>query len=225
MSARPQAVTLALHGALLDRDSGVAAALAPWAERHGVEADVGPLVAAFHRHEPRRLRENPELRYPDVLELVFADLARDFGVTPTGAEAAAFGESVGDWPLFAESAEALGALQRHVHVALVANIDRATFTSVAGRLGGQPDVLVTAEDAGAYKPERAPFEMALDWLSEIGVGFDAVLHTGEARDADIAPARAMGLRTCRIDRADEGAGEADWRVGSLNELVAAIRQM
>lgn len=230
-----QAVALGLHGTLVDRDAGIVAALRPWAERHGVAANTSGLLEAFARHEPRRLRENPEQRYPEVLELVFEDIARDYGVAPAGGDAAAFGESVGDWPVFAECAEALRELQRHVQIAVIANIDRVSFISVSARLGVQPDVLVTAEDAGAFKPERAPLGLTLAWLSEIGVGFDGVLLAGQSLYHDIAPAKAMGLRTCWIDRQGQGDGgpwgaapppdgtvQPDLRVASLTALAARI---
>ena len=230
-----QAVALALHGTLLDRDAGIVAALRPWAERHGIAANTSGLLDAFARHEPVRLRENPEQRYPEVLELVFEDIARDFGITPAGGDAAAFGEAVSDWPLFAESAEALTALQRRVRVAVIANIDRASFTAIGARLGVQPDILVPAADAGAFKPEHAPIEMGVDWLSEIGVGFDGVLYAGQSLYHDIAPAAALGLRTCWIDRQGQGEGGAwgaapapsgevrpDLRVHTLAELAALL---
>jgi 2-haloalkanoic acid dehalogenase type II len=207
--AEVQAFTFDVYGTLIDWETGIAQALAPWAERHGLAAGRDALLAAFARHETVRQQENPELRYPDVLELVFEDIARDFGVPASQGDAAAFGESVPDWPAFADAPDALARLARHARLAVISNVDRAGFVLSQARLGAEFDVVVTAEDAGAYKPDPAPFRLALDWLSEIGVGFDGILHVAQSPHHDLVPAGGLGLARCWIDR--QGlAGGGSW---------------
>lgn len=205
---RAQALTFDVYGTLIDWESGIVEALTPWAERHGVAADRAALLAAFARFETRRQQENPDTRYPEVLALVFEDIARAFGVTPSGAEAEAFGDSVGDWPAFPDSAEALTYLARHHRLGVISNVDRASFAASNRKLGVAFDVVVTAEDAGAYKPDLAPFRMAVDALAEIGVGFDGILHVAQSLYHDHAPAERLGLASCWIDRQDQAAGGA-----------------
>jgi len=203
-----EALTFDVYGTLIDWETGIAEALAPWAARHGVDAGRDDLVAAFGRFESRRQQENPNTRYPEVLALVFDDIARSFGVTPTPAEAEAFGDSVGDWPAFPDSAEALAYLAGHYRLGVVSNVDRASFAASNRKLGVAFDVVVTAEDAGAYKPALAPFHLAIEALSEIGVGFDRVLHVAQSLFHDHAPAARLGLTSCWIDRQNQATGGA-----------------
>ncbi|MBK1696686.1 HAD-IA family hydrolase [Rhodovibrio salinarum] len=203
-----QALTFDVYGTLIDWETGLVDALAPWAARQGVDADRPALLAAFARHETRRQQENPDTLYADVLELVFADIAADFGVKPTRAEAYAFGESVQHWPAFDDAADALTRLQTRYRLGVISNVDRASFGMSQAKLGVNFDLQVTAEDAQAYKPDPAPFEMALEGLNEIGIGFDAILHVAQSPYHDLRPAQRLGLATCWIDRqglADGGA--------------------
>ena len=195
-----QALTFDVYGTLIDWETGIVDALRPWAERSGVAWDREGLLAAFARHETKRQQENPDTPYADVLELVFADIAGDFGVKPTRADAYAFGESVQHWPAFDDAAEALKRLQTRYRLGVISNVDRASFVMSQAKLGVNFDLQVTAEDAEAYKPDHAPFEMALTWLNEIGIGFDAILHVAQSPYHDHVPAKALGMATCWIDR-------------------------
>jgi 2-haloalkanoic acid dehalogenase type II len=209
-----QALTFDVYGTLIDWETGIVDALQPWAERSGVAAGRDQLLAAFARHETSRQQENPETRYPDVLELVFADIAHDFGVKPTRADAYAFGESVQHWPAFDDSADALKRLQTRYRLGVISNVDRASFVMSEAKLGVSFDLQVTAEDAQAYKPDPAPFEMALTWLNEIGIGFDAILHVAQSPYHDHVPAKRLGMTTCWIDRQglahDQRMGSGAW---------------
>jgi 2-haloalkanoic acid dehalogenase type II len=231
-----QALTFDVYGTLIDWETGIAEALQPWAERNGLTADRAALLAAFARHETRRQQDNPDTRYPDVLELVFEDIAHDFGVKPTRADAYAFGESVQYWPAFDDALDALRRLQSRYRLGVISNVDRASFVMSQAKLGVNFDLQVTAEDAGAYKPDPAPFGMALDWLNEIGIGFDAILHVAQSFYHDQVPAKQLGMATCWIDRQGLAQGGAwgatpevpdrprvDARYPSLSALADAAR--
>jgi 2-haloalkanoic acid dehalogenase type II len=203
-----KALTFDVYGTLIDWETGIVDALRPWAERNGVAAGRDELLASFARHETTRQQENPDTRYPDVLELVFEDIAHDFEVKPAGADAYAFGESVQHWPAFDDAAEALKRLRTRYRLGVISNVDRASFVMSQAKLGVNFDLQVTAEDAEAYKPARAPFEMALEWLNEIGIGFDAILHVAQSHYHDHVPAKQLGMTTCWIDRQGLAAGGA-----------------
>lgn len=203
-----EALTFDVYGTLIDWESGIVQALEPWAERRGLEIDRAALLDAFARHESRRQQENPTTLYPQVLELVFEDIARDFGVEPRRADAEAFGESVSDWPAFDDSAGSLAYLARHYRLGVISNVDRASFAASNTKLGVAFDVIVTAEDAGAYKPNLQPFSLAIDALSELGIGFDSILHTAQSLFHDHAPGKELGLATCWIDRQGHAEGGA-----------------
>jgi 2-haloalkanoic acid dehalogenase type II len=206
---RARALTFDVYGSLIDWETGIVEAVAPWLQRNGVTAGRRDILAAFAASEPARQQANPECRYPEILELVFADIAAHFGLSPTPDAAEAFGAAVTDWPAFADSAAALGVLARRYKLAVIANTDRASLAAAQRKLGVAFDVAVTAEDAGAYKPHLDPFRLAIDELSDQAVGFDAILHTAQSLYHDHAPAQRLGLATCWLDRANQADG-GEW---------------
>lgn len=227
--SRFAALTFDCYGTLIDWETGILAALAPWARRHGLEARDDELLRAYGEAETRLERIRPALTYPDVLRRVLGELAARFGVAVARADQDAFAASIRDWPAFPDTAEALRYLKRHYRVAIVSNVDRRSFAFTRVRLGIDPDFVVTADDVGAYKPDRPHFERALERLAGLGVERRGLAHVAQSLYHDIAPARALGIATVWVDRRQGQAGagavppaaaEPDLRVASLRELVA-----
>jgi len=230
------ALTFDCYGTLIDWETGILTALRPWAAAHGVEVDDGALLAAFGRAESRREAADPTAPYPRILAGVLEDLAEEVGATATPEEAAAFGDSVKDWPVFPDSPEALAYLKRHYKLVIVSNVDRASFRHSNARLGVTFDAVVTADEAGAYKPALNHFRLALARLAELGVPEDRVLHVAQSLYHDHVPAQQLGLRTMWVNRRaahgqDGGATPAapvpvtpDGEVPTLAALVDAHRQ-
>ena len=204
------ALTFDCYGTLIDWEAGILAALRPWAAAHRVEVDDEALLAAFGQAESRREADDPTAPYPRILAGVLEDLAADLGVTASPEEAAAFGGSVKDWPAFPDSADALAYLGRHYRLVIVSNVDRASFRHSNAKLGVTFDAVITAEDAGAYKPAPNHFRVALARLAELGVTQDRVLHVAQSLFHDHVPAKELGLRTMWVNRraAHPGAGGA-----------------
>ena len=134
------------------------------------------------------------------------DLAEAFGATASGEEARAFGDSVKDWPVFPDTPEALAYLKRHYKLVIVSNVDRASFRHSNAKLGVTFDAVVTAEDAGAYKPAPNHFHLALARLAELGVAKDRVLHVAQSLFHDHVPAKREGLPSVWINRRHDRPG-------------------
>jgi 2-haloacid dehalogenase len=194
------ALTFDCYGTLIDWETGILAALRPWVAAHRVEAGDEELLAAFGRAESRREADDPTAPYPRILAGVLEDLAAELGTTVTPKEAAAFGDSVKDWPAFPDSADALAYLRRHYRLVIVSNVDRASFRHSNAKLGVTFDAVVTAEDAGAYKPAPNHFRVALARLAALGVPKDRVLHVAQSLFHDHVPAKELGLRTMWVNR-------------------------
>jgi 2-haloacid dehalogenase len=200
------ALTFDCYGTLIDWETGILAALRPWAAAHRVTADDEQLLAAFARAESRREVAEPTAPYPRILAGVLEDLAGEVGADASPQEAAAFGGSVKDWPAFPDSAEALAYLQQHYKLVIVSNVDRASFRHSNARLGVTFDAVITAEDAGDYKPAPNHFQLALARLADMGVPKDRVLHVAQSLYHDHVPAKRLGLATVWVDRrSDRGA--------------------
>jgi 2-haloalkanoic acid dehalogenase type II len=223
-------LTFDCYGTLIDWEAGLAAVLEPWAARRGIEASRDALLEAFGRHEARLERERPRTRYSDLLRAVHESLAGEWRVRPERAEADRLAHSVGDWPAFADTRAALARLAERHRLVVVSNVDRASFARTRERLGVELDAVITAEDAGAYKPDPAPFKLALETVAGWGIDARRVLHVAQSLYPDLAPAKALGLRTVWVDRrrGRPGAGatppppdgaRADLVVASLAELA------
>ena len=193
-------LTFDCYGTLIDWETGLAAVLEPWAARRGIDATREALLEAFGRHETRLERERPKTPYSELLRAVHESLAREWRVRPERAEADRLAGSVGDWPAFADTAAALARLAERHRLVVVSNVDRASFARTRERLGVELDAVITAEDAGAYKPDPAPFRLALETVAGWGIDASRVLHVAQSLYHDVAPARALGLRTVWVDR-------------------------
>jgi 2-haloalkanoic acid dehalogenase type II len=87
--------------------------------------------------------------------------------------------------------EALTALQPHCKLAVVTNCSERLGRQAASLLPIRWDVVVTAEQAGVYKPDPKPYRMALD---QLGVNAaDAAFVAGSSYD--MFGTAAVGLRT------------------------------
>ena len=220
------------YGTLIDWESGIVAALAPWLEAHGVEAGRERILAAFSRAEAPQQQATPGMLYRDLLAVVHGVIAEEFGLPQDPAAARAFGASVEHWPAFPDSPTALAYLKQHHQLVILSNVDRASFLHSNRRLGVAFDAVYTAEDIGAYKPDPRNFDYLLANLAERGIERAQILHTAESLFHDHVPAKRSGLATCWIHRragqagfgatrAPAGEVRPDFRFDSLAAMAEA----
>jgi 2-haloacid dehalogenase len=195
-----RALSFDCYGTLIDWETGILAELQPWAARHGIDADADALLAAFAAHETTVEMEHPTMRYPEVLGEVLGRIGAGFGATAMPAERADFGASVGRWPAFPDSAEALAHLQERFALVILSNVDRASFALSNERLGVEFDLILTAEDLGAYKPSPVNFAGLVQGVAHLGVPQHELLHVAESLYHDHEPARQIGLASVWIHR-------------------------
>ena len=195
------ALTFDCYGTLIDWESGIWAAFQPLLEHNRARRERADVLAAFARAESTQQAATPGLPYPLILRRALEAAAADLGLSSTPALAEAFGFSVGDWPAFADSVDALTRLRRRCRLVILSNVDRASFAASNARLGVAFDAVYTAEDIGSYKPDPKNFEYLLEHLSpDLGVSPERVLHTAQSVFHDLVPASAAGLATAWIDR-------------------------
>jgi 2-haloalkanoic acid dehalogenase type II len=227
-----KALSFDCYGTLIDWETGIVEALRPLGERAGVSS--GQLIEAYGPVEHEAEEAFPALRYSKLLEKVHQGLSRKLGVEPDDAEAAAFGASVGHWPAFPDTVEALTYLKGHFQLIILSNVDRVSFVGSNRRLGVEFDQILTAEEIGSYKPNLRNFECLLRRAGEAGIAKEELLHTAQSLFHDHVPANKMGIASAWIDRRhDKPGGGAtvlpdpmphfDFRFTSMGELAAAHR--
>jgi 2-haloacid dehalogenase len=191
-----EVLTFDCYGTLIDWEAGIAAGLGAVTRAHGVDVPDEELLATYADHEAA-LEAGPYLRYRDVLARACRGVCADLGIEPVDTEVAAFAGSVGEWPAFPDSAAALAALTQRFRLAVITNCDDDLFAASNRRLGVTFDWIVTAQQAGSYKPSRRNFELAFE---RIGRPRERILHVAQSLYHDHVPARELGLRSVWINR-------------------------
>ena len=228
-------LTFDCYGTLIDWEAGIWNALQPLLAKLPKPLARDAALEEFARHESDQEEKTPAMIYADLLTEVHRRLAQAWALPASDAENRAFGQSVGDWPAFPDSAEALAYLKRHYKLVILSNVDRASFARSNVRLGVTFDAIYTAQDIGSYKPSPRNFAYMLDRLAALGHAKGDILHTAQSLFHDHAPANAAGLATAWIDRrhdqqgwgatmAPPGSPRIDFRFNSMAELADAHRR-
>jgi 2-haloacid dehalogenase len=197
-----QVLTFDCYGTLIDWEAGIAARLRRVLDPRGVVVGDEDLLERYARHEAA-LEAGPYVSYREVLEGALRGVCAELGVEPAEAETAAFGGSVGDWPAFPDSSEALARLARRFRLAVITNCDDDLFAASNRRLGVTFGWVITAQQVGGYKPSEHNFEVAFE---RIGVPRERILHVAQSLFHDHVPAKRLGLTTAWIDRRHDRPG-------------------
>jgi 2-haloalkanoic acid dehalogenase type II len=225
-----KALSFDCYGTLIDWETGLARAFEPLRAASGVSP--AELLEAYGKAEHEAEEAHPKMRYSDLLQLVYRQLSERFGLSEDDEAARAFGRSVGDWPAFPDTREALSYLKRHFKLIILSNVDRSSFALTNERLGTEFDQVLTAEEIGSYKPDLRNFEFLLDRLRSEAIEKTELLHVAQSLFHDHVPANSIGIASAWIDRrhGKPGGGATrvpasrphfDFRFTSLGELAAA----
>lgn len=204
-------LTFDCYGTLIDWETGILRALRPVLGRHGQSLSDDELLELYAELEARA-EAGPYVRYRAVLESVMAGLGKFLGFTPSSAELHALAESLPAWPPFPDTVEALRRLKARYRLGVISNTDDDLFTQTARALQVPFDAVITAEQAGSYKPSQRNFELALERLGEPR---ERVLHVAQSLYHDHVPARALGLHSVWVNRRAGKAGAGATRQAAI----------
>lgn len=214
-----EALTFDCYGTLIDWDAGVRDYVAPILARSS-QRDVTPeqWVERWERIQFQMLR--PYRPYREILSRSYDATMQYFGMEAFVDAGAGLARSIAEWRPFADSRRALKRLARRYRLAIVSNIDNDLLSDSVGQLQAPFSCLVTAEDARAYKPDPKPLELASARLS---IAPGKILHAAFGWKYDLAPARAVGMHTCFVNRGGVRVDEPrDLEVASLDALADAL---
>lgn len=225
-------LTFDVYGTLIDWESGMIAGLKPLTDRVDPALSRDEILQAHALHESTQQSYTPAMRYQDLLPLVYRRLAEQWGVCVNWAECLSYGQSVKQWPAFADSAASLEYLKDHFKLVVLTNTDNDSFMHSQMKLKADFNGIYTAEDVGSYKPADRNFDYMLEKLATQGVEKHEILHTAESMFHDHEPANRFGLTCCHIYRRfdQEGFGATmtpgemptwQFRFNSMAELVKA----
>ena len=195
-------LTFDCYGTLVDWEAGIIAAVRRVGGAHGTSPADDAILASFgaaeHVVQAERYRT-----YREVLALTLDRMGRELGFRPTPAECDAFAASVGGWPPFPDTVDALGRLAARYRLGIVSNVDDDLFAETASRLATDFDWIVTARQVGSYKPAPAHFK---EMAARSGIPVSRTLHVAQSLFHDIAPASALDYATVHVDRSSRARG-------------------
>ncbi|OOF90705.1 hypothetical protein ASPCADRAFT_211876 [Aspergillus carbonarius ITEM 5010] len=222
-----------VYGTLVDWEGGILAAFQPTLDKAGAQFTREHLLTVYHELEREQQEKTPDMPYSQLLATIHPRWAECLGLAaPTAAESLEFGESVGKWPAFPDTVEALKRLSQHYKLVVLSNVDRASFAKTnAGSLQGFPfDLIITAQDIGSYKPDLRNFAYMLKTVKDtFGIEPAQVLQTAQSQFHDHHPAHKVGLKSVWIERPGATMGNLadtiyDWRFDTLGEMADAMER-
>ena len=215
-SPPPRWLSFDCYGTLIDWQSGVTEVIRGAIPQTEDISDTD-LFAAWEQIQWGMLHE-PYARYEEILQESFTRTMEEFGFQCPRYAAEAIVDSVARWEPFPDVNPALIHLSRRYKLAVISNIDRALLGGSLKRLAVRFDMLITAEDAQSYKPQRAIFELA---LKKLACPPQEIVHVAFGAAYDLAPANHLGMRTVYLNRQGLPRPEIpiEEEITSLDELV------
>jgi len=173
---------------------------------HPNAIDPERLIETYDAYEHAIEKAQPYRRFRDIAGEALGLALRDLGAGARDGDAEILTNAIGRMPPFPEVVSVLGALKRAAfRLCIISNTDDAMIAGNVAQLGGHIDRVVTAEQAGAYKPSRQIFDHAHRLL---GVTGNDAVHVCASPHLDLAATKALGLRDVWIDR-NSGRRPAD----------------
>jgi 2-haloacid dehalogenase len=215
--------TFDCYGTLVDWETGIGDELGrlwPEARRDG-------LLRRYHQVEPDVERDDPTASYREVMARALQDVARVEGLPLDDADRDALAIALPAWPVFPEVPRALRIARRHGwRLGILSNTDPDLLAASIVALGVQPDLAVTAAEAGSYKPAPGHW---LAFRERTGADPARHVHVAASLFHDIEPAAALGIPAIWINRLGERSDlprAAELRdltelSGALDAVVAA----
>ena len=220
---RFKVLTFDCYGTMIDWETGIFSALRPILAAHRKSIPDSDLLQVYSELEASA-EQGEFLCYRDVLQSVVRGFGEHLGFAPTADEVHSLPESLANWQPFPDTVEALRKLKGRYQLAVISNVDDDLFAATAPKLGVGFDHVITAQQAGCYKPCIRIFKLAEE---RMGVSLDQWLHVGQSIYHDVIPAQSLGIATVWVNRPSPrpGAGAAKAAAGKPDLEVPNLRAL
>jgi 2-haloacid dehalogenase len=196
----PKAITFDCYGTLIDWESAIQQFFAESLDSKGY-GDVDPLTLQAEWEEIQFLYIQEQYHpYRQVLRDTLRMAFENYQIPTNDEECKKFADSMGYWKPFPDTRDAILELQKLVKVALITNTDDEIIAETERTIGVKFDEIITAEQAGAYKPSHKGFLLARERL---GLDVSEIWHAGFGFKYDIVPATELGYTTVWVNRQGE----------------------
>ncbi len=200
MLSLPKAITFDCYGTLIDWESAIQQFFAESLGSKGFGI-VDPLTLQAEWEEIQFLYIQEQYRpYRQVLRDTLRMTFENYDIPTSDEECDVFANSMGYWKPFPDTRDAILELQKLVKVVLITNTDDAIIAETERTIGVKFDEIITAEQAGAYKPSHKGFLLARERL---GLDVSDIWHAGFGFKYDVVPATELGYTTVWVNRQGE----------------------
>jgi 2-haloacid dehalogenase len=196
MADSPRWASFDCYGTLIDWNGGLRSAFA----RLWPEADADAVLATYHEVEPR-VQEGTGKPYRQVIAESLRLLADHEGLPLSAEDEDALGRALPGWEAFPETAGALWELrERGWSLAILSNTDPELLDASIQTIGVPLDAVVTAREAGSYKPAHGHWHRLFD---RPDVDRDRHVHVAASLFHDVAPCLDLAVPVVWINREGE----------------------
>ena len=221
-----------VYGTLIDWETGILQNLESLTNRLTCNISNDEILEKHAYFESSIQKLTPTKKYSEILSLVYNKLAEKWKIKISKKDSQDYGNSVGKWPVFNDSKQALIYLKQHYKIVVLTNVDNISFEKTKSLLGIDFDEIFTAEDIGSYKPDKKNFLFMIEFLKTKGFEINDILHVAESMFHDHFPANKHGLNNCHIYRRFDKKGygatmkpekipTVKFRYNSMKDLVNA----
>jgi 2-haloacid dehalogenase len=219
----PKVITFDFYGTLVQWHQALDAAGHAILSRHtSPQCDVQRLMNSF-ASVGRALRDTPPMRnYRDVLRMSLAAAKAQYLLSYDASDDQILLSHILKIPPFPEAPNILAQLQSKYRIGVISNTDDDIIAGSLETLGISPDYVITAQQAGAYKPNLRLFQYA---HARIGVSPDEVVHVAASQELDMSVCKTMGIRSIWVNRRGErkdNRWDPVWVVADLANLPEKI---
>ena len=216
-----------LYGTVVDMQSGLTAAIAPYLAGKGWSGVPGRLVTWWRRTHFENsmidaLLHREHTPYREIGRRALDYTLERAGIAHTDAEVRALVDEITRLKPFPDVVDALHRLKSRYRLAILSNGDPDMLQAARPHLGIEFDHVISVETAAAFKPHVATYRKAAEL---VGLAPAAILFVAN-HAFDCVGAKGFGMRSAFVDRRKRPFGQwpqqPDLVVADFRELAQQL---
>ncbi len=202
------------YGTLIQWNEGLTDTFAALLREKGAALAASQLLGTFKQHS-YALIQQAYRPYKEILRESLRHALTHHGLEYFDGDGRRLLEAIPRFPAHPEVHDALRRIRMVASLAVISNSDDDLLPGSLLQIGLPFDVVVTAQEARAYKPAEGIFRLA---MRKMGCGPGEFVHVAAGWWTDIEPATRLGLHKVWVNRRGEKGNAACQPYGELPDL-------
>ena len=221
----PKIITFDCYGTLVQWHRAVRSAARSMLSAHvgtGVpEAQAAALADGIRAGTVDHQQRPPYRRYAAVLRASLKEALAAIGYEATEDDHRTLWATLSRIEPHPDTPAALARLRANYRLAIISNTDDELIAGTVVAIGTPVDFVITAQQAGSYKPDHRFFAHA---YATMQVTKDQTIHVGIGQFTDLKVCKELGIRSVWIDREGEPLNP-DWRPDAVLPDMSALPEL